>query len=48
MVVGILFLNIFLRFFFCIKVVSWFRLFVRVGDGGLEFEEMDDEDGEGG
>ena len=48
MVAGILSLNIPLRSPFCTKAVSWLRPSVRVGDGGPELEEMDDEDGEGG
>lgn len=33
---------------FCSKAVSWLKPSVRVGDGGPELEEMDDDDGEGG
>lgn len=48
MVAGILSLKMPLRSPFCNKAVSWLKPSVRVGDGGPEFEEMDDQDGEGG
>lgn len=45
---GILSLNIPLRSPFCSKAVSWLKPSARVGDGGPELEDMDDDDGEGG
>lgn len=37
-----------LRSPFWSKAVSWLKPSVRVGDGGPELEDIDDEDGEGG
>ena len=45
---GILSLNMPLRSPFCTKAVSWDRPSIRVGDGGPELEEIEDDDGDGG
>ena len=37
-----------LRSPFCTKAVSWDRPSIRVGDGGPELEEIEDDDGDGG